>query len=75
MLDEAMAIAGIVAGQMAFAVPTLELKTTFLRPCPAGPGPCPGRALPGAGRPPGCPPHPSRLCAIDCPQRIAKLEG
>lgn len=36
MLDEAMAIAGIVAGEMAFAVPTLELKTTFLRPCPAG---------------------------------------
>ena len=36
MLDEAMAIAGIVAGQMAFAVPTLELKTTFLRPCPPG---------------------------------------
>lgn len=36
MLDEAMAIAGIVAGDLAFAVPTLELKTTFLRPCPAG---------------------------------------
>jgi uncharacterized protein (TIGR00369 family) len=36
MLDEAMAIAGIVAGDMAFAVPTLELKVSFLRPCPPG---------------------------------------
>jgi uncharacterized protein (TIGR00369 family) len=45
MLDEAMAIAGIVAGQMAFAVPTLELKTTFLRPCPAGPAEAEGRVV------------------------------
>lgn len=36
LLDEAMAVAGIVAGQMDFAVPTLELKTSFLRPCPPG---------------------------------------
>ncbi len=45
MLDEAMAIAGIVAGEMAFAVPTLELKTTFLRPCPAGPVEAEGRVI------------------------------
>ncbi len=45
MLDEAMAIAGIVAGEMAFAVPTLELKTTFLRPCPAGPVEAEGRVV------------------------------
>jgi uncharacterized protein (TIGR00369 family) len=45
MLDEAMAIAGIVAGEMAYAVPTLELKTTFLRPCPAGPVEAEGRVV------------------------------
>jgi uncharacterized protein (TIGR00369 family) len=45
MLDEAMAIAGIVAGEMAFAVPTLELKTTFLRPCAAGPVQAEGRVV------------------------------
>ena len=45
MLDEAMAIAGIIAGEMAFAVPTLELKTTFLRPCPAGPVEAEGRII------------------------------
>lgn len=45
MLDEAMAIAGIVAGEMAFAVPTLELKTTFLRPCAAGPVEAEGRVV------------------------------
>jgi uncharacterized protein (TIGR00369 family) len=45
MLDEAMAIAGIVAGQMSFAVPTLELKTTFLRPCPAGAVEAQGRVV------------------------------
>jgi uncharacterized protein (TIGR00369 family) len=45
MLDEAMAIAGIIAGDMAFAVPTLELKTTFLRPCPAGPVEAEGRVV------------------------------
>lgn len=36
MLDEAMAIAGIVAGGLAHAVPTLELKVSFLRPCMPG---------------------------------------
>lgn len=36
LLDEAMAVAGIVAGQMDYLVPTLELKTSFLRPCPVG---------------------------------------
>ena len=45
MLDEAMAIAGIVAGEMAYAVPTLELKTTFLRPCPPGPVQAEGRVV------------------------------
>jgi uncharacterized protein (TIGR00369 family) len=45
MLDEAMAVAGIVAGELAFAVPTLELKTTFLRPCAAGPVTAEGRIV------------------------------
>jgi uncharacterized protein (TIGR00369 family) len=45
MLDEAMAVAGIVAGQLAYAVPTLELKTTFLRPCSAGPVVAEGRVV------------------------------
>jgi uncharacterized protein (TIGR00369 family) len=45
MLDEAMAVAGIVAGELAFAVPTLELKVTFLRPCPAGPVEAQGRVV------------------------------
>jgi uncharacterized protein (TIGR00369 family) len=45
MLDEAMAIAGIVGGELAFAVPTLELKTTFLRPCPIGPVEAEGRVV------------------------------
>lgn len=45
MLDEAMAIAGIVAGGLAFSVPTLELKTSFLRPCPPGPAEAVGRVV------------------------------
>jgi uncharacterized protein (TIGR00369 family) len=45
MLDEAMAVAGIVAGQLAYGVPTLELKTTFLRPCAAGPVAAEGRLV------------------------------
>jgi uncharacterized protein (TIGR00369 family) len=45
MLDEAMAIAGIVAGEMAFVVPTLELKVSFLRPCPPGPVEAVGRVV------------------------------
>lgn len=36
MLDEAMAVAGIVASRLTAVVPTLELKTSFLRPCPVG---------------------------------------
>lgn len=36
MLDEAMAVAGIVASGLTAVVPTLELKTSFLRPCPVG---------------------------------------
>jgi uncharacterized protein (TIGR00369 family) len=35
-LDEAMAVTGITAGGLAFLVPTLELKVSFLRPCPPG---------------------------------------
>ena len=45
MLDEAMAVAGIVAGELAFAVPTLDLNTTFLRPCPIGPVTAQGRVV------------------------------
>ncbi len=45
MLDEAMAIAGIVAGGLGFIVPTLELKTSFLRPCPPGRLEAEGRVL------------------------------
>ena len=36
MLDEAMAVAGIEASGLTAVVPTLELKTSFLRPCPVG---------------------------------------
>ena len=36
LLDEAMAVTGIIAGQFEVAVPTLELKVSFLRPCPPG---------------------------------------
>jgi uncharacterized protein (TIGR00369 family) len=45
MLDEAMAVAGIVAGRMQFRVPTLELKTSYLRPCPVGPVTAVGRVV------------------------------
>jgi uncharacterized protein (TIGR00369 family) len=45
MLDEAMAIAGIVAGGLQHVVPTLELKTSFLRPCPPGPVEAEGRVV------------------------------
>jgi uncharacterized protein (TIGR00369 family) len=45
MLDEAMAVAGIVAGRMQFRVPTLELKTSYLRPCPVGPVTAQGRVV------------------------------
>ncbi|TNE35612.1 MAG: PaaI family thioesterase [Alphaproteobacteria bacterium] len=36
MLDEAMTTAGIVAANFKNAVPTLELKVSFLRPAPVG---------------------------------------
>jgi uncharacterized protein (TIGR00369 family) len=36
MLDEAMAVTGIIAGGLRYLVPTLELKVSFLRPCPPG---------------------------------------
>jgi uncharacterized protein (TIGR00369 family) len=36
MLDEAMAVTGLAAGGLKFLVPTLELKVSFLRPCPPG---------------------------------------
>lgn len=37
MLDEAMAIAGVIASNVSMYVPTLEMKTTFLRPAFPGP--------------------------------------
>lgn len=37
MLDECMSVAGIAAGEFKTAVPTLEMKTTFLRPAQPGP--------------------------------------
>lgn len=45
MLDEAMAVAGIIAGGLGYVVPTLELKTSFLRPCPPGRLEAEGRVL------------------------------
>ncbi|TNE57778.1 MAG: PaaI family thioesterase [Alphaproteobacteria bacterium] len=36
MLDEAMTTAGIVAADFKNAVPTLEMKVSFLRPAPVG---------------------------------------
>jgi uncharacterized protein (TIGR00369 family) len=50
MLDEAMAVAGIVGGQFAYGVPTLELKTSFLRPCPPGPVEAHGRVVKWGGK-------------------------
>ncbi len=37
MLDEAMATAGIIASNVSMYVPTLEMKTSFLRPAFPGP--------------------------------------
>lgn len=45
MLDEAMAIAGIVAGGLKLVVPTLEMKVSYLRPCPPGPVRAVGRVV------------------------------
>lgn len=43
MLDEAMSVAGMVASGMTCVVPTLEMKTSFLKPAMPGP-------LKGVGR-------------------------
>lgn len=37
MLDDAMSVAGLVASGMQAAMPTLEMKTSFLRPALPGP--------------------------------------
>jgi uncharacterized protein (TIGR00369 family) len=37
MLDECMSVAGLVASGMTSVVPTLEMKTSFLRPATPGP--------------------------------------
>ena len=36
MLDEVMSVAGLVASGMTCVMPTLEMKTSFLRPAPIG---------------------------------------
>lgn len=36
MLDEAMSVAGLIASGMTAAMPTLEMKASFLRPAPPG---------------------------------------
>jgi uncharacterized protein (TIGR00369 family) len=45
MLDEVMSVAGLVASGMTCVMPTLELKTSFLRPALAN-----GQTLRGVGR-------------------------
>ncbi len=45
MLDEVMSVAGLVASGMTCVMPTLEMKTSFLRPALAD-----GAALRGVGR-------------------------
>ncbi|MDG2531917.1 PaaI family thioesterase [Caulobacter endophyticus] len=37
MLDECMSVAGMIASGMTHVVPTLEMKTSFLRPAMPGP--------------------------------------
>ena len=37
MLDECMSVAGLVASQFTCVMPTLEMKTSFLRPAMPGP--------------------------------------
>lgn len=44
MLDEVMSVAGVVASGMTAVMPTLEMKTQFLRPA------MPGQKLRGVGR-------------------------
>ena len=36
MLDEAMSVSGLVTSGMTHVMPTLEMKTSFLRPAPPG---------------------------------------
>ena len=45
MLDETMAVAGVVASGMTAFLPTLEMKTSFLRPALAGELICIGRVV------------------------------
>ena len=45
MLDDAMSVAGLVASGMTHVMPTLEMKTSFLRPAPPGPLFAVGRVL------------------------------
>jgi uncharacterized protein (TIGR00369 family) len=45
MLDEVMSVAGLVASGMTCVMPTLEMKTSFLRPALAN-----GQTLRGVGR-------------------------
>ena len=45
MLDEAMAVSGVVASGMTAFLPTLEMKTSFLRPALPGSLFCVGRVV------------------------------
>lgn len=45
MLDDAMSVAGLVASNFTCVMPTLEMKTSFLRPALPGPLRCVGRIV------------------------------
>ncbi len=45
MLDDTMSVAGLVASGMTCVMPTLEMKTSFLRPAKPGALRCIGRVL------------------------------
>lgn len=45
MLDDAMSVAGLVASGMTCVMPTLEMKTSFLRPALPGPLQAVGRVV------------------------------
>ena len=45
MLDDTMSVAGLVASGMTCVMPTLEMKTSFLRPAKPGELRCVGRVL------------------------------
>jgi len=45
MLDEAMSVAGMITSGMTHVVPTLEMKTSFLRPAMPGVLRCVGRVV------------------------------